>query len=159
MLPKHKMPTPPTLADLESQYTAKLAAYTSKVSAALRTDDASKLPEIRALNVEITALLEQMLTQTNQVADPSELQRKREALVSTLAKIQREYSGLSSATDSLERLRRIRESGTPRKEFELYLAMFFVTCLGILGMVFFGAQNTLTAATSASIPPRAAAFV
>jgi hypothetical protein len=162
MLPENKMSTPPTMSDLQAQYKVKIAAYDSKVAAAIATDDASKLPEIRALNTEISQLLEKMLTEvTNASADTSTIKAQRSELVSTLNRIQRDYNGLVENTDSLELLRRIREGETraPRREFEMYLFFFLLMCGGILVMVFFGSQKIDATTMSAATPPRMAPFV
>jgi hypothetical protein len=152
------MPTSPTLADLQTSYAAKLSQYDSKVAAALATNDASKLPEIRALNLEITTLLDEILTETSKSTDPTSIQIKRDELVAILGRIQQEYNGLSDASDTLERLRRIRENETPRSEFNLYLALFFAVCAGIIGILFFGSQKNIAPNTTAMALPSTASL-
>jgi len=153
------MPTSPTLADLQTSYAAKLSEYDAKIAAALATNDASKLAEIRALNLEISALADQILTETTRSLDPSGIESKRDELVATLGRIQQEYNGLSDASDTLERLRRIRENQTPRKEFNLYLALFFAVCLGIIGLVFFVPQKSVAANPTASALTRTPSLI
>lgn len=126
------------MSDLQRRYKELLAKYDMAVQTALTTNDASKLPEIRALNKEVNDTLETMLKEVNTV--PGSLRVQREELVSTLNRIQRDYNGLKENTDQLTLLRRIREGeeGATRKDFQFYLALFFVLCLAILAMIFFG---------------------
>lgn len=162
MLLENKMSTPPTVSDLQAQYKAKLVAYEKAVGEAVATNDTTKLAEIRALNEEISSLLEQMLTEvSNASVDTSTVKAQRTELVTTLNRIQRDYNGLVQNTDSLELLRRIREGTTdaPRKEFEMYLFFFLLMCGGILLLMFFGSQKIDATTISATTPPRIAPFV
>jgi hypothetical protein len=149
------MSTPPTTSDLDRQYQQKIASYEALVTSALANNDRSKIPQLQALNAEINGILEQMLADLRQGGTP------REQLVATLNRIQRDYNGLKDNTDTLTLLRRIREgeTGATYKEFQMYLIGFFVICLGILAMVFFGDQMKLPTATSAMTPASTAPLV
>jgi hypothetical protein len=153
MLPENKMSTPPTLFELHGQYTQKLALYDEKVASALATNDESKLPEIKALNGEISNLLEKILSESDNSS--GRIKQRREELVSTLSRIQRDYNGLSEKTDSLQLLRRIREgeTGASHKTFQMYLFFFFMACLGILAIVFFGGRQNIPATTASAVTP------
>lgn len=160
MLPENKMSTPPTLSELHAQYKNKLVLYDEKVSKALTTNDASKIPEIKALNSEISKLLEQILSESDRSV--GRIRESREDLVSTLSRIQRDYNGLSEKTDSLQLLRRIREgeTGAPLKTLQMYLFFFFLACLGILAVLFVGGSQNIPATTaSAMTPPSMAPLV
>lgn len=162
MLLENKMSTPPTLSDLRAQYKAKLAEYDALLGSALTTNDTTKLPAIRALNAEISQILERILTEVGQdSADTSTFKDDLGDFISTLNRIQRDYNGLAENTDSLELLRRIRdgEAAAPRKEFEMYLFFFLLACLGILAMLFFGGQKMDATSMSATTPPRMAPLV
>lgn len=162
MLPENKMSTTPTLSDLQDQYKSKLAKYNTLLETALATNDTSTLPAIRALNAEISQILERILTEVSQSsADASSLKADRRELVSSLTRIQRDYNGLVDNTDDLELLRRIREGNTsaPRKEFEMYLFFFFAACLTLLALVFFGGQKIDATSMSATTPPSMAPLV
>lgn len=158
MLPENKMSTPPTVTDLQRQFKEKYAKYDEMVSTALATNNSTMIPQLRTLNQELNDLLEKMLAESNSV--PGAIRVQREELVTTLNRIQRDYNGLKDNADTLTLLRRIREgeTGASRKEFQLYLGLFFVLCLGILAMVFFGGQMKLATATSAMTPTRTAPF-
>jgi hypothetical protein len=154
--------TTPTLTDLRSQYRAKIAEYDALLASSLAANDVSKLPAIRALNTEISQILERILTEVSQgSADARSFKEDRGELVTTLNRIQRDYNGLVENTDSLELLRRIREGNTsaPRREFEMYLVAFLLACLGILAMVFFGGQKIDATSMSATTPPNMAPLV
>jgi Flp pilus assembly pilin Flp len=145
------MSTPPTMADLQRQYQDKVVKYDAAIQSALASNDVSKIPQLQALNAELNSLLEQMLKE-------SPMEEQRQELVTTLRRIQRDYNGLKNNTDTLELLRRIREgeTGATRKEFALYLGLFFVTCLGLIAFVMFGGQMTLATTASTPTPIRTA---
>jgi DNA-binding TFAR19-related protein (PDSD5 family) len=153
------MSTSPTVPDLQKQYKEKYAAYDSLIQNALATNDASALPRIRALNKELNEILEKMLADLNTAPGPLRIQR--EELVTTLNRIQRDYTGLKDESDTLILLRRIREGETSgsHKEFQFYLGSFFVLCLGILAMLFFGGQMKLATVTSPMTPASTAPLV
>lgn len=156
------MSTTPTLSDLQAQYKAKIAKYDTLLASALATNDTSKLPAIRALNTEISQILERILTEVSQgSADASTFKADRMELVTSLNRIQRDYNGLVDNTDDLELLRRIREGNTsaPRKEFEMYLFFFFAACVAILALVFFGGQKIDATSISPTTPPSMAPLV
>jgi hypothetical protein len=148
MLPENKMSTPPTTSDLDRQYRTLIARYETTITRALERNDRSKIRELQQMNEEISGILEEMLTDLRQGGN------QREQLVATLNRIQRDYNGLKDNTDTFTLLRRIREgeTGATHKEFQMYLIGFFVICLGILAMVFFGDQIKLPTVTSAMTP-------
>lgn len=157
------MSTPPTTSDLRKQYTAKIAQYDAAVAAALATNDASKLAEIRTLNQEISNVLESMLADLTMNGDDKTIGAQRSQLLANLNRIQRDYNGLSEKTDSLELLRRIREgeTGASRDELMMYLFGFFLICIGILAMSIFGTsvQNIDATPARTMMPPSTAPLV
>ena len=157
------MSTPPTISDLKVQYSAKIAEYDAKVSSTLATNDTTKLAELRALNQEIHAILDQILSDLASKGDESKLREQRSELLTNLNRIQRDYNGLSEKTDSLELLRRIREgeTGGSREELLIYLFGFFLICVGILAVSIFGTsvQNIDATPARTMIPPSTAPFV
>lgn len=158
MLPKHNMSTPPTTSDLHQTYQTKLALYDSKVTAAIATNDTSVLPELRTLNAELATLLDQILSETTNLTP---LSTSRAELVAALARVQQDATHLRSSSDTLERLRRMRESsGAPRSEVLFYLGAFLLVCLGILAMLFMGSSQSSSVPTmTSSIPPSTAPLV
>ena len=153
------MSTPPTMADLQKQYSEKIAKYNALIRTALARNDASKIPELRKMNTELNKILQQMLNGVG--VGKAAVRAQREELVSTLNRIERDYNGLKDAQDDLTLLRRIREgeTGATRKEFQLYLGLFFALCVGILAMVFFGGQMKEATAMSATTPSMTAPLV
>jgi hypothetical protein len=141
------MATPPTVADLQRQYKLKVERYDAEVQNALSTNDTSKIVKLQAMNAELNDILEKILQQ-------SPIEAQRQELVSTLHRIQRDYNGLKENTDDLTLLRRIREgeTGATRKEFQLYLGLFFALCLGLLAFLFSTGQMTEATVTSAMTP-------
>lgn len=150
--------TTPSAADLQQQYTEKLQTYETTLRTALSSNDSSKLPELQRLNSEMNRLIEQLLNELK--TSPQKIRVKREELVSTLSRIQRDYNALKNGADDLTLLRRIREgeTGATNKEFQFYLGLFLVLCLGILAMIFFGGQIKLATAISPMTPARTAPF-
>lgn len=150
------MNTPPSTPDLHRQYMDKIRVYETTLRSALATNNTSKVPQLQKLNQELNQLLDKLLREMN--TSPQKIRVKREELVSTLTRIQRDYNGLKNNTDTLELLRMIREgeTGATKKEFQFYLGLFFALCVGILAMVFFGGQMKLATAASATTPARTA---
>ena len=153
------MSTPPSTADLHKQYVDKIAKYETTLQNALASNNQSKIPELQTLNQEMNQILEKLLAELN--TSPGKVRVQREELVTTLNRIQRDYNALKDNTDTLTRLRMIREGeeGASRKEFRFYLGIFFALCLGILAMLFFGGQMKLATATSATTPASTAPLV
>jgi hypothetical protein len=125
---------PRSYAELDALYKAKLAEYQTKVAEALRTNDTSALPAIRTLNAEISQLLEEMLSSLDPLRQDTETtRRQREELVTILAQIQREQTGLQDEKDSFGRVRRIREmqQGVKESDLKLYAVLFVSACIAV----------------------------
>jgi hypothetical protein len=125
---------PKSYTELNAEYQAKVGEYQIKVAAALAANDATALPAIRALNEEITKLLEDLLTSLDPLRqDTTTASRQRDELVAALAQLERDYSGLKDASDSMGRLRRIREmqKGTTEHDLKLYGVLFAAACLAV----------------------------
>jgi hypothetical protein len=89
------------------------------------------------------------------------IKQERDKLIQKLAEIQRDYSGLIEANDTLETLRRIREHVKSDRDQELnvYLLFFLLFAFCIVFFVLFMAQRKDTTAASARTPPMTAALV
>jgi hypothetical protein len=125
---------PKSYTELNAEYQAKIAEYRAKVTAALASNDATALPAIRALNEEITSLLEDMLTSLDPLRqDTTTARRQRDELATVLAQIERDYAGLKDTSDSMGRLRRIREmqKGATEGDLKLYGVLFAAACLAV----------------------------
>ena len=120
--------------ELNAEYRIKIAEYQSKVTSALATNDATALPAIRALNQQISKLLDDMLSSLDPLRqDTATTQAQREELAAVLAQIERDYTGLRDSTDSMTLLRRIRE-GEARpsmKDLKLYSVLFAAGCVAL----------------------------
>ena len=120
--------------ELNAEYRIKIAEYQSKVATALATNDATALPAIRALNQQISKLLDDMLSSLDPLRqDTATTQAQREELAAVLAQIERDYTGLRDSTDSMTLLRRIRE-GEARpsmKDLKLYSVLFAAGCVAL----------------------------
>jgi hypothetical protein len=90
-------------ADLRGQYDA-LIAQTLTSPATISTT----LPQIQSLNQQIAAVLDQMLTDLQYARNGPNSDAYRDRLLEQLTRIQTDYTGLKTNTDSLETLRRIR---------------------------------------------------
>jgi len=147
---------------LKTKYTSQLAEYDTMSARAIQTSDTSKIPKLRELNIAIAATLNQMIEQlTFLKQNTPNIKQERDKLIQKLAEIQRDYSGLIEANDTLETLRRIREHVKSDTDYELhiYLLFFLLFALCIVFYVLFMAQRKDTTAASASTPPMTAALV
>jgi hypothetical protein len=147
---------------LKTKYTSQLAEYDTMSTRAIQTSDTSKIPKLRELNIAIAATLNQMIEQlTFLKQNTPSIKQERDKLIQKLAEIQKDYSGLIEANDTLETLRRIREHVKSDTDYELhiYLLFFLLFALCIVFYVLFMAQRKDTTAASASTPPMTAALV
>lgn len=147
---------------LKTKYTSQLAEYDTMSARAIQTSDTSKIPKLRELNIAIAATLNQMIEQlTFLKQNTPSIKQERDKLIQKLAEIQKDYSGLIEANDTLETLRRIREHVKSDTDYELhiYLLFFLLFALCIVFYVLFMAQRKDTTAASASTPPMTAALV
>lgn len=147
---------------LKTKYTSQLAEYDTMSARAIQTSDTSKIPKLRELNIAIAATLNQMIEQlTFLKQNTPNIKQERDKLIQKLAEIQKDYSGLIEANDTLETLRRIREHVKSDTDYELhiYLLFFLLFALCIVFYVLFMAQRKDTTAASASTPPMTAALV
>ena len=147
---------------LKAKYTTQLTQYDTMSTLAIQTSDTSKIPKLRELNIAIAATLNQMIEQlTFLKQNTPSIKQERDKLIQKLAEIQRDYSGLIEANDTLETLRRIREHVKSDRDQELnvYLLFFLLFAFCIVFFVLFMAQRKDTTAASARTPPMTAALV
>lgn len=146
-------PTPPaqprTLAELKADYDAKSAEYSRLIDTAVTSGSTGSMDKIRQLNVELSSLLEQMIS----ASDPQRrtMPAVRDELVERLRRIQLDYNGLLQNTDDLETLRRIRaqEEGGFWSVFYWHLAFLAIAFVGVLILMIYKRRAT-TNETAAS---------
>ena len=147
---------------LKAKYNTQLAEYDRLSADAIETDDVTQLPKLRELNIEISTTLNEMITKlTFLKQNTPDIKLERNQFIQKLGKIQRDYSGLIAATDTLETLRRIRQHVSYDADYQLriYLLFFLLLALCIVFYVMFMAQKKDTTAASARTPPMMAALV
>ena len=130
--PKPRKPL--SYPELSAAYQTKLAEYQTRVATALASNNAAALPAIRTLNAEITQLLEDMLTSLDPLRQDTDVtRRQREELVAVLAQLERDSVGLKATSDSMGRLRRIRDlqRGVTEHDLKLYGVLFAAGCLAV----------------------------
>jgi archaellum component FlaC len=121
--------------DLDTQYREAAEKALSATTAETINAEVEKL---RALNLQIAAVLEQMLAMVADVKNETgSLRIARDELTMKLTRIQRDYSDLNKQTDRLETLRRIRqyEQVVADRSMYLYLGIFLAFCLLLLLVV------------------------
>lgn len=147
---------------LKAKYTTQLAEYDTLSSQAIQSEDTTKIPKLRELNIKIAETLNEMIEKlTFLKQNTSDIKEERSKLIQKLGQIQRDYSGLIAATDTLETLRRIRQQAShdADSQLRLYLLFFLLLALCIVFYLLFMAQRKDTTAASASTPPMMAALV
>ena len=118
--------------DLDKEYKATAERALAATTAETINTEVEKL---RALNLQIAAVLEQMLAMVADVKNETgTLRIARDELTMKLARIQRDYSDLNKQTDRLETLRRIRqyEQVVADRSMYLYLGIFLAFCVVLL---------------------------
>jgi len=147
---------------LKAKYVSQLAEYDTLSSQAIQSEDTTKIPKLRELNIKIAETLNEMIEKlTFLKQNTSDIKEERSKLIQKLGQIQRDYSGLIAATDTLETLRRIRQQAShdADSQLRLYLLFFLLLALCIVFYVLFMAQRKDSTAPSASTPPMMAALV
>jgi hypothetical protein len=147
---------------LKAKYATQLAQYNTLSSQAIQAEDTSQIPKLREMNIAIAGTLNEMIEKLTFLKDNTpDIKKERNALIQKLGQIQRDYSGLIAATDTLETLRRIRQQATYDADYQLrlYLLFFLLLALCIVFYVMFMAQKKDTTAPSARTPPMMAALV
>lgn len=147
---------------LKTKYATQLAQYNTLSSQAIQAEDTSQIPKLREMNIQIANTLNDMIENlTFMKQNTPDIKKERNTLIQKLGQIQRDYSGLIAATDTLETLRRIRQQAThdADSQLRLYLLFFLLLALCIVFYVMFMAQKKDTTAPSARTPPMMAALV
>jgi hypothetical protein len=147
---------------LKAKYATQLAQYNTLSSQAIQAEDTSQIPKLREMNIAIAGTLNEMIEKLTFLKDNTpDIKQERNTLIQKLGQIQRDYSGLIAATDTLETLRRIRQQATYDADYQLrlYLLFFLLLALCIVFYVMFMAQKKDTTAPSARTPPMMAALV
>jgi hypothetical protein len=147
---------------LKAKYVSQLAEYDTLSSQAIQSEDTTKIPKLRELNIKIAATLNEMIEKlTFLKQNTPDIKQERNKFIQKLGQIQRDYSGLIAATDTLETLRRIRQQAShdADSQLRLYLLFFLLFALCIVFYVLFMAQRKDSTAPSARTPPMMAALV
>jgi len=147
---------------LKAKYATQLDQYNTLSSQAIQAEDTSQIPKLREMNIAIAGTLNEMIEKLTFLKDNTpDIKQERNTLIQKLGQIQRDYSGLIAATDTLETLRRIRQQATYDADYQLrlYLLFFLLLALCFVFYVMFMAQKKDTTAPSARTPPMMAALV
>lgn len=139
---------------LRKAHEAQLKEYKTVVNLAIFEHDTTKLPQIKAMNVELSNRLDSMITQLTLMKNNSSAEDELKQLIGVLGTIQRDYAGLIKDTDTLETLRRIRqqEDVSAKRELYWYLIVFvFIAILLIAYLIFYG-KSAATAAIARTVP-------
>lgn len=151
------------ISSLTSQYNAKQAEYDRLVDETVKdpTLISANLEKIKALNLEMTQLLNQMIASVSQNETRNNVSDLRDELVYKLQRIQRDYDGLLANTDKLETLRRIRqfEEKDWKRTVLIYLIIFLVLALILLLVMFFRGQKKDMATTTPTMAANTAPLI
>lgn len=149
--------TSPTFDGLDQTYQRQVAEYEQLTRTALETNDATKLPDIRAKSEQVQDTLNKMIEQLTYLKkETPSIRVERDALLETLRRIQRDYTQMLLNTDDLETLRRIREqeSDEGRTQLYRYLAFFILlACTMIIYLMVVGPQRNAVTASTPMISP------
>lgn len=142
------------LASLRSQYTA-LASQAVTTPAQLQT----LLPQIQSLNQQIATVLDQMLQEMQYARQGPNSDAYRTQLVEQLTRIQSDYNGLKTNTDTMQTLNRIRafQDTTWQGTLFTYLGILLIAAIVLVLVMLFRRQKkesaTMPSASPAAIPP------
>jgi hypothetical protein len=117
------------------------------------------LPQIQSLNQQIASVLDQMLTAMQYARQGPNSESYRDQLVEQLSRIQTDYNGLKTNTDTMETLRRIRgfQDESWKSPLLTYVAILLIAALVLVLVMLFRRQKadsaTMPSASPAAIPP------
>jgi hypothetical protein len=115
---------------LERDYVTKRAEYDSLID----LNDPSKLPDIQALNTELSKILHSMLEEVSKVKGSAEkLRPYRDELIQKLVKIQNESSIMLKQRDQYETLRALQTHEKTKFDSTLF---WYMISLGIVTLIF-----------------------
>lgn len=141
------------MEELKQKFAQQSALYESHIR------EGASTAKISALNVEISKTLEEMIGILTNVKEDDQIVEYRGQLIEKLQRIQQDYNGLIQSTDTLETLRRIRESQqtVSTASLQIYLFFFFAILLIVFVMMIFFQKKPM-AAPMPSSPAIAASF-
>ena len=146
-----------TLDGLTTQYTSLKAQYSTLATQALNSPAqmTTLLPQLQLLNQQIASLLDQMLQAMQFAKQGPNSDRYRDQLVETLSRIQTDYNGLKTNTDTLETLRRIRgaQDESWKGTLFIYLMAFIAAAVLLTLVILFRGQKKVSAAAPSMSPP------
>ena len=135
---------------LERDYTTKRAEYDRLIL----LNDTTKLPQIQALNIELSGILHRMLEEVTKVrGDASKLNPYRDELMRKLVKVQNESSILLKQKDQYETLRSLRMHEQVKFDKRLFwylLILAIITLIFIIVLIWKGGYKLPTMPTTTS---------
>jgi len=135
---------------LERDYVTKRAEYDRLIA----LNDPSKLPDIQALNTELSKILHSMLEEVAKVkGSANKLTPYRDELMQKLVKIQNESSIMLKQRDQYETLRALQAHEKTNFDATLFWYMFslgIVTLLFIIVLIWKGGYKLPTIPTTTS---------
>jgi hypothetical protein len=117
------------------------------------------LPQIQSLNQQIAAVLDRMLTEMQYARQGPNSDAYRAQLVEQLTRIQSDYNGLKTNTDTMQTLNRIRafQDTTWQGTLFTYLGILLIAAVVLVLVMLFRRQKsesaTMPSASPAAIPP------
>lgn len=135
-----------SLDGLSTQYTSLKTQY-STLAAEVLADPSkmtARLPTLQSLNQQIASVLDQMLRAMQYAKQSPNSDAYRDQLVETLGRIQTDYNGLKTNTDTLETLRRIRgaQDESWRGPLFVYLMAFLAAAIFLVLVILFRRQTS-----------------
>lgn len=145
------------IEELNTQYATLKASYDALIEQALldQTKLPTVLPKIQTINQQMATVLDQMLTELQYAKESSNSDAYRTQLIATLTRIQSDYNGLKTNTDTMQTLRRIRsfQDTSWQGPLTIYLAIFLVVAVLLILVVLFRRQKTDSAIAPSMSPP------
>jgi hypothetical protein len=145
--------------ELERAYTLKRAKY----DALIAENNPSKVPDIQALNAELSTILHGMLQEVTKVkGDAGKLDIYRDELVKKLVKVQNDYSIMLKQKDQYDTLKLLQNHEQTKFNAVLFwyiLALGIVTFLFIIVLMWKGGYKAPTMPTMMSSPMTSPPFM
>lgn len=144
------------LDTLTTQYSSLKSQYATLAEEVLADPSkmSQRLPQLQSLNQQIASVLDQMLRAMQYARQSPNSDAYRDELVATLGRIQTDYNGLKTNTDTLETLRRIRgaQDESWRGPLFVYLMAFLAAAILLVLVIVLRRQKSESATAPATSP-------
>lgn len=144
------------LDELTAQYRTLKTSYDGLIDQTVADPSTlpAALPQIQTLNQQIAAVLDQMLTELQYAKEDPNSAAYRDQLVEQLTRIQADYNGLKTNTDTIKTLRSIRsfQESSTSSSLTIYMGIFLAIAALLVVVMVVRRQKTVSTSIPSTSP-------